>query len=56
MYESDVIALVVATGDSYNNALTETVNSMYKCEVIDFLKDQWQSVNNVELATLEWID
>jgi len=35
--------------------LAETVNGLYKSEVIDYLKQQWQGVNDVELATLEWV-
>ena len=36
--------------------LAETVNGLYKSEVIDYLKQQWQGINDVELATLEWVD
>ncbi|MGP5649756.1 integrase core domain-containing protein, partial [Psychrobacter celer] len=43
-------------GDSYDNALAETVNGLYKTEVIEYLKQQWQGVSDVELATLEWVD
>ncbi|MGP5231630.1 integrase core domain-containing protein, partial [Psychrobacter celer] len=39
-----------------DNALAETVNGLYKSEVIDYLKENWTSVNDVELATLEWVD
>ena len=56
MADSGVIASVGTTGDSYDNALAETVNGLYKTEVIDCLKQQWQGVNDVELATLEWVD
>ncbi|KKK71748.1 hypothetical protein LCGC14_2910810, partial [marine sediment metagenome] len=56
MADSGVIASVGTTGDSYDNALAETVNGLYKTEVIDYLKQQWQGVNDVELATLEWVD
>ena len=56
MTDSGVIASVGTTGDSYDNALAETVNGLYKTEVIDYLKQQWQGVNDVELATLEWVD
>ena len=56
MADSDIIASVGTTGDSYDNALAETVNGLYKTEVIEYLKQQWQGVNDVELATLEWVD
>ena len=29
---------------------------LYKTEVIEYLKQQWQGVSDVELATLEWVD
>ena len=51
-----MIASVGTTGDSYDNALAETVNGLYKTKVIDYLKQQGQGVNDVELATLEWVD
>jgi len=56
MTDSGVIASVGTTGDSYDNALAETVNGLYKTKVIDYLKQQGQGVNDVELATLEWVD
>jgi len=56
MTEVGVQASVGTTGDSYDNALAETVNGLYKTEVIHYLKEQWNSVNDVELATLEWVD
>ena len=33
-----------------------SVNGLYKTEVIEYLKPKWQGVNDVELATLEWVD
>ena len=56
MKDSSIIASVGTTGDSYDNALAETVNGLYKSEVIDYLKENWTGVNDVELATLEWVD
>ena len=56
MTDSGVIASVGTTGDSYDNALAETINGLYKFEVIEYLKEQWHGVNDVELATLEWVD
>ena len=56
MTDSGVIASVGTTGDSYDNALAETVNGLYKSEVIHYLKQNWTGVSDVELATLEWVD
>ena len=56
MTDSGIIASVGTTGDSYDNALAETVNGLYKSEVIEYLKESWNGVNDVELATLEWVD
>ena len=57
MADSGVIASVGTTGDSYNNALAETVNGLYKTEVIEYLKQQWRDAYDAELATLEceWV-
>ena len=56
MKDSGGIASVGTTGDSYNNALAETVNGLYKSEVIHYLKESWNGIKDVELATLEWVD
>ena len=56
MAASSVIASVSTTGDPYDNALAETVNGLYKSEVIHYLKQSWTGVNDVELAMLEWVD
>ena len=37
-------ASVGTTGDSYDNALAETVNGLYKTEVIEYLKADWQGL------------
>ena len=41
--------------DSYDNALTETINGLYKAEVIH-RRGPWRSFEAVEFATLEWVD
>lgn len=56
MTDSGVIASVGTKGDSYDNALAEKVNGLYKTEVIHYLKQNWTGGNDVELATLEWVD
>ncbi len=45
---------VGSVGDSYDNALAETINGLYKAEVIH--RQSWKSREAVELATLEWVD
>ena len=42
-------------GDSYDNALAETVIGLYKTEVIRRL-GPWRSLEALELTTLEWVD
>ena len=56
MAEAGIIASMGTTGDSYDNALAETVNGLYKAEVINYLKESWNVINDLELATLEWMD
>ena len=41
-------------GDSYDNALTETVNGLYKTKPIH-RHDPWKTVEQIELATLEYV-
>ena len=38
-----------------DSALAESVNGLYKAEVIDYLKQTWAGVNDVALATLDWV-
>jgi len=45
---------VGSRGDSYDNALAESINGLYKAEVIH-RRGPWKSVEAVELATLEWV-
>ena len=46
---------VGSVGDSYDNALAETINGLYKAEVIH-RRSPWRSMEAVEYATLEWVD
>ena len=41
--------------DSYDNALAETINGLYKAEAIH-RRGPWRSFDAVEYATLEWVD
>lgn len=53
--EAGFAASVGSVGDSYDNALAETINGLYKTEVIH--KDgPWKGLEQVELATLDWVD
>ena len=53
--EAGIDPSVESVGDSYDNALAENINGLYKTEVIH-RRGPWQSLQAVELATLEWID
>ncbi len=46
---------VGSVGDSYDNALAETINGLYKTEVIR-RRGPWRNVDDVEFATLVWVD
>ncbi|BAN70113.1 transposase orfB IS3/IS911 family [endosymbiont of unidentified scaly snail isolate Monju] len=48
-------ASVGSRGDSYDNALAETINGLYKAEVI-YRRGPWKHREAVEYATLEWVD
>ena len=42
-------------GDSYDNAMAEALNSLYKAELIRN-RGPWVGINDVEFATAEWVD
>ena len=46
---------VGSVGDSYDNALAETINGLYKAEVIH-RRGPWRGFEAIEVATLEWVD
>src|ERR1700710_506331 len=46
---------VGSVGDSYDNALAETINGLFKAEVI-YRRGPWRSAEAVEFATLTWVD
>lgn len=46
---------VGSVGDSYDNALAETINGLYKAEVIH-RRPSWRTRDEVEWATLAWVD
>ncbi len=53
--EAGVEPSVGSVGDSYDNALAETINGLYKAEVIH-RRGPWRTMQTVEMATLEWVD
>lgn len=52
--EAGIEPSVGSVGDSYDNALAETINGLYKAEVIH--RRSWRNPQDVELATLDWVD
>jgi putative transposase len=52
--EAGIEPSVGSRGDSYDNALAETINGLYKAELIH-RRGPWKSAESVELATLEWV-
>ena len=52
--EAGIEPSVGSTGDSYDNALAETINGLYKAEIIH-PRGPWKTREAVELATLEWV-
>ncbi|GMM61937.1 IS3 family transposase [Novosphingobium sp. IK01] len=53
--EANLVPSVGSVGDSYDNALAETINGLYKTEVI-WRQRSWPSASAVEMATLRWVD
>ena len=53
--DAEAVNSVGSKGDSYDNALAESVNALYKAELIH-RRGPWRSVEQVELATAEWVD
>jgi putative transposase len=53
--EAGIEPSVGSVGDSYDNALAETINGLFKAEVIH-RRGPWRSLEAVEFATLEWVD
>ena len=53
--EAGIEASVGSVGDSYDNALAETIIGLYKTEVIHE-RGPWRGIDPVEYATLEWVD
>ncbi len=52
--EAGIVPSVGSKGDSFDNALAETINGLYKAELIR-RRGPWRSAADVELATAEWV-
>ena len=52
--EAGIEPSVGSKGDSYDNALAETINGLYKAELVH-RRAPWKTVESLELATLEWV-
>ncbi len=52
--DAELLASTGSTGDSYDNAMAESINGLYKAEVIH--RKSWKNRAEVELATLGWVD
>src|SRR5690606_26054144 len=52
--EAGIEPSVGSRGDSYDNALAETINGLYKAELIH-RRGPWKTKQSVELATLQWV-
>ena len=52
--EAGIAPSVGSRGDSYDNALAETINGLYKAELIH-RRGPWKTKESVELATLQWM-
>ena len=44
-----------SVGDAYDNAMAESINGLYKTELVRN-KGPWRGLDDLELATLEWVD
>ena len=53
--EAGAVAWVGTTGDSYDNALAEAFNSLFKAELIRN-KDPWKNIDDLEIAVAEYVD
>ncbi|WP_413243739.1 IS3 family transposase [Salmonella enterica] len=54
LQEAELLASTGSTGDSYDNAMAESINGLYNAEVIH--RQSWKNRAEVELATLAWVD
>ena len=55
LLEAGIESSVGSVGDSYDNALAETIIGLFKSEIIR-RRGPWRDVEHVEFATLDWVD
>ena len=55
LVEAGLHASIGTVGDSYDNALAEAVNGLYKAELV-YWEVPWRGADDLELATLSWVD
>ena len=53
--EAGAVTSVGSRGDSYDNALAETIIGLYKTELVR-QRGPWKGIDGLEYATLEWVD
>jgi transposase InsO family protein len=53
--EAGIEPSVGSVGDSYDNALAETINGLYKTELVH-RQGPWRNMQELEMATLGWVD
>ena len=53
--EAGAVTSVGSKGDSYDNAMAESVIGLYKTELVR-RKGPWRSLDDLEFATMEWVD
>ena len=53
--DNSIVASVGSKGDSFDNAMAESFNGLYKWELI-YPKGPWRGLDDVEFATLEYVD
>ena len=53
--DNEIVASVGSKGDSFDNAMAESFNGLYKWELI-YPKGPWQGLEDVEFATLTYVD
>ncbi len=53
--EASAVTSAGSRGDAYDNSLVETINGLYKTELIR-KRGPWKTLEEVEFATLEWVD
>jgi transposase InsO family protein len=55
LIQAGVVASTGSTGDAYDNAMAESINALFKAEVVH-RSGPWKGVDDVEFATLQWVD